>query len=171
MNYQDHNHQLISSYYAQHREQLRAYVSVMMRGDYLVEDVIQDTFLRVLKKGQSAVIMPGTLHQLVFATARNLVVDWWRHRCHVYRHEHETLQSGEIISDTEAYYNALETKQLLEKQLTRLPEKQRQVFRMHVIEGYRLHEISDRLQLKYKTVENLSGKANKQVARLMRHAV
>lgn len=68
----------------------------------------------------------------------------------------------------ETVYSVLEVEEILERGMANLTEKQRIVYRMNLIEGKKVSEISEQLCENYKSVENRLGAARKEVRRYMK---
>lgn len=163
--------ELVSHYYIQHRQELLAYVAKGMANSAFSEDVLQNVFLKLLQSDK--MITPVTLPALVYTVARNLVSDYWRHRAHVnnYRYLYGALLANGHY-DAESDYSARELVDIIERGVTDLlPEKSKVVYRLNVIEGLKVSEISTLLDRPYKTVENQLGSARKQMREYIKSVV
>lgn len=163
--------ELVSHYYIQHRQELLAYVAKGMANSAFSEDVLQNVFLKLLQSDK--MITPVTLPALVYTVARNLVSDYWRHRAHVnnYRYLYGALWANGHY-DAESAYSARELVDIIERGVTDLlPEKSKVVYRLNVIEGLKVSEISTLLDRPYKTVENQLGSARKQMREYIKSVV
>ena len=70
---------MLKNYYQQHRTELVNYAAKALQGDCMAaEDVVQDTFLRLLTAHQ--MLTPVTLPALVYTALRNRLTDLHRHR-------------------------------------------------------------------------------------------
>ena len=88
-------HTLISHYYSLHRDELLAYASSRL-GDYNeAEDLVQNTYLRILTTQK--MLTEQTLPALVFTVCRNLINDYFRRR--VLRYEYEHYLQGKATGD------------------------------------------------------------------------
>lgn len=155
---------VIAAYYADHHEELRAFVASRLPSQEEAEDVVQDVFLRLLRSDR--MITPVTLPCLAYTMARNLVFDRWRHRKRVEEYEHVVGRTDWLprTSDgVESVYSAQEIREILERGIARLGERQTRVYRLSVYEGLPVREISLRLGEKYKSVEKSLGAARRQV--------
>ena len=98
------NQNLIAAYYMAHIDEVRSFISCRIGCDDTAKDVAQTVFERLLKSQK--MISEITLPALVYAIARNLVNDYWRHRRAVDEYEHvigygtevSLLQSQSILS-------------------------------------------------------------------------
>jgi RNA polymerase sigma-70 factor (ECF subfamily) len=151
---------IISDFYASHRDRLVGFATRYLNNRQEAEDIVQDAFLRLLRcdKMISEVTLPGLAHAVV----KRLVYDLLRHRQAVAQHEHYLKSTGTAVEPT-FVYEAREMMEIMEKGEARLTRQQRIIYRMNVDEGMKVAEISTRLQMKYKSVEYNLGTARKQM--------
>ena len=147
---------------------MRAYVAKGVQDQEASEDLVQDIFYRLLKGERP--ITPVTLPCLVYTMARNMVTDYWRHRSAVCQHQIylKNSMSPNCGTGEETVYSVHEVEEILERGMANLTEKQRIVYRMNLIEGKKVSEISEQLCENYKSVENRLGIARKEVRRYMK---
>lgn len=164
----DASRKLITDFYSLHLEEITAYVSKRMDYSADSEDVVQNIFLRLLESGK--IISAVTLPCLVYTIARNMVSDYWRHRVSVGEYEHYVKTSGTQHDTVEAssVYSTFEFNEILERGIARLADNQRRVYRLNVIGGMKVSEISEYLNENYKSVENRLGAARKVMRGYMR---
>lgn len=161
----DGNRHIVASYYEAHRGEVLGFVSSRLGGSAMAEDITQDVFLRLLtsKSMITELTMPG----LVYATARNLISDCLRRRAaaelYVCRQRHSTAADNAL--DTARVYGYGEVMALLEGGIARLDIRRRNIYRLNVLDGMGVKEISLMLGVKYKTIENRVGEARKEVRR------
>ena len=156
------NKQLVANYYITHRDEVLAYVSTRLDGGRAdAEDVVQNVFLRLL--GSTKLISEQTLPALVYTTARNMIFDIHRHRACAADYEHyiRKVCSSELSADS--VYSVSEIIEQMERGMARLPENVREVYRLHILDGMKVSEISERLGCNYKNVEYRLGTARKAV--------
>ena len=67
----------------------------------------------------------------------------------------------------ESVYSAQEMTEILERGIARLSHSHQVIYRMNVYEGMKVSEISDKLSLKYKSVENRLGAARRNIREYM----
>ena len=113
-------HQLISDYYALHRDELLAYASTRLGDTDEAEDLVQNAFLRILTTDK--LLSEQTLPALVFTICRNLISDYFRRRafCHEYEHYIQDSQ-GEGMS-MESVFFAADIVERMERGMARIPE-------------------------------------------------
>ena len=163
------NNKLISDYYALHRSELLAYASSRLGDKDEAEDLVQNTFLRLLTTDK--MLTEQTLPALVITICRNLVNDYYRRRAFRFEFEHYLQGSGNAIFSMESVFFAADIVERMEHGLARIPENCRQVYRLHILDGMRVSEISEQTGEKYKTVENRLGLARRQMRTYLRAAV
>ena len=85
-----------------------------------------------------------TLPALVYTICRNLINDYYRRRAFHYEYEHyiKSSQIGEI--SMESVFFAADIIERMERGLARMPKKCREIYRMHILGGMRVSEISER---------------------------
>ena len=157
------NQKLITNYYISHRDELRGYVRSRLGDNCLVDDVVQDVFLKLLTSDK--MISEITLPALVFAMTRNQVYDYFRHHSAVEQYEHYIKGVCSELTSDESILSAREVMEQMERGLARLPENCREIYRMHIYDGMKVGEISRALGEGYKSVEHRLGSARK----AMRH--
>ena len=158
---------LLINYYRAHRDELLAFVSSRLRGGEEAEDIVQDVFLRLLTADR--MITEVTLPALVYTTARNLIIDYYRRRHTFEAYEHYLKNTDETADFAESILSVREITEQLERGLVRLPESCRKVYRLHIYGGMKVSEISQHLGEAYKSVEHRLGIARKAVRQALQH--
>ena len=161
--------QLISNYYSLHRDELLAYASTRLGDHDEAEDLVQNSFLRILTTDK--MLTEQTLPALVFTVCRNLVNDYFRRRAFRHEYEHYLRGSKDGGMSMESVFYAADIVAAMERGMIRIPENCRNIYRMHILEGMRVSEISEQTGEKYKTVENRLGLARKQMRNYLRAVV
>ncbi len=166
----DSNYSVLCDYYSRHYSEVLAFVSKRMKYDDSSEDIVQNVFLKLMKMNQ--MITPVTLPSLVYTIARNMIMDFWRHKNYVEQYEHRIQSTSSYSSfsnnDVESVYSATEVNEILERGIARLSDRQQSIYRMNVYEGKQVKDISQELGINYKTVENRLGAARKEVRSYMK---
>lgn len=136
-----------------HETMLRAWLRNHFKSENDIDDLLQETYLRLLKaKEQSDVTSPKAF---IFTVARNLALDRLRHRevlPTISLVEFETLPvlaEGEGIPETIAHNQELE---LLTEAIQLLPDRCRQIFTLRKVYGMSQAEIARQLGLSENTV-------------------
>ncbi|MBQ8712046.1 MAG: sigma-70 family RNA polymerase sigma factor [Prevotella sp.] len=160
---------LISNYYSLHRGELLAFASSRLGDKDEAEDVVQNVFLRLLTTGK--LLTEQTMPALVFTICRNLIGDYFRRRAFRHEYEHFLQTSDGGKSSMESVFFAADIVERMERGLARIPRNCRTIYRMHILDGMRVSEISEQTGVKYKTVENRLGVARKEMRSYLRAVV
>lgn len=160
---------IIESYYRTHRDELLAFVSMRLHHSDGAEDLVQDTFLRLLTGYR--IISEVTLPHLVYTTCRHLIADWYRRRDARLDAAHELCRQDGRGDSAESLLSVREISELLERGLARVPEDCRELYRMHVYGAMQARDLSRQSGVSYKAVEYRLGQARKQVRNHLRHVI
>ena len=158
---------LIEAYYTNHRDELLAFASSRLGNTTEAEDIVQNTFLRLLTSDK--MITPVTLPCLVYTIVRNQITDYYRRRSTFEEFEHYIKSSCHETASTDSIFSAREIVERMERGLLRLPENCREVYRMHIYGGMKVSEISLELNEGYKSVEHRLGAARKVIRQYMKN--
>lgn len=158
---------LIEAYYTNHRDELLAFASSRLGNTTEAEDIVQNTFLRLLTSDK--MITPVTLPCLVYTIVRNQITDYYRRRSTFEEFEHYIKGSCPETASTDSIFSAREIVERMERGLLRLPENCREVYRMHIYGGMKVSEISLELNEGYKSVEHRLGAARKAIRQYMKN--
>lgn len=130
---------------------LLKFIRGRVRTEQDAEDILQDVFFQLL----SSYSVTEPIEQLtswLFRVARNKIIDWYRRRRHGLAprpEEDEDLAANleEIVADHAEIPDQLFTRSMVWSELSEaledLPDKQREVFLMHEIDGRSFKEIAE----------------------------
>jgi RNA polymerase sigma factor (sigma-70 family) len=133
------------------RSRLLAFIRRRVASDSQAEDILQDVFYQLLTS-YSVTEPIETMTGWLFTVARNKIIDWYRRRRPGDRALDEALDGGPVTlaevlpavtEDPDTGYDREVIAEELTEALEELPEKQRQVFIMHEIEGKSFNEIRE----------------------------
>ena len=130
---------------------------------HLAQDIVQDTFVKYWDKMES--IAAGKEKSYLYTTAKNLMLNVHAHRTVVQKHKENQIKT-EGPSDPLFKLEVSEFKKKLETAIENLPDKQREVFIMHRIDGYKYKEIAQLLDLSQKAVEKRMAQALKELRKI-----
>ena len=162
------NNQLISNYYAAHRDELLSFIAVRITNAVEAEDLVQDIFLRLLRGHH--LITPDTLPALIYTMARHAVSDYYRRR-RIYEEYEHYIKHSDCTSEIESLISARQLMERMERSLARLPQACCEIYRLHIYDGMKVSDIARELSLPYKQVENRLGQARKAVRQQLRNCV
>ena len=162
------NNQLISNYYAAHRDELLSFIAVRITNAVEAEDLVQDIFLRLLRDHH--LITPDTLPALIYTMARHAVSDYYRRR-RIYEEYEHYIKRSDCTSEIESLISARQLMERMERSLARLPQACCEIYRLHIYDGMKVRDIARELSLPYKQVENRLGQARKAVRQQLRSCV
>ncbi|MGC4085163.1 MAG: RNA polymerase sigma factor [Vicinamibacterales bacterium] len=144
--------------YARTAVPLRAYVTRMLGNATHADDIVQETYLRILRR-------PVPTHDLdelrayVFRIASNLVVDHWR------AHKRE---SADTVPDLSASGPDQGLRVDIARLFARLKPRERQLVWLAHVEGADHKEIAATLGLRAASIRVLLSRARQRFARLLR---
>ena len=136
-----------------HDAMLRAWLHSRFPGELDIDDIIQETYLRILRARATKSL--SSAKAFIFATARNLAVDRLRRRKFL---RTEPLVDNEVLSVLEegdgipaaiAHSQELE---LLTEAIQSLPDRCRQIFTLRKVYGLSQKKIAEQLGLSENTV-------------------
>lgn len=134
------------------------------------QDIIQDTFLRLLDS--SILIIPSTAKQYVFRIAKNLAIDHFR-RMHLKAETDNYLRENLSVSDN-GTDSALMVNEIAKYEtliLNGMPERQRLIYEMRRFEDKSNPEIAKILNLSIRTVENQAYRSFTHMRAMLRKVV
>lgn len=136
-----------------HEPLLRAWLQSRFGATVSVNDVIQESYLRVLRIRQTDAI--NAPKAFLFATARNLALNAARSARVRGEHVSEPLDESELLDEssnvreTVAQYEELE---ILTKAIQSLPDRCRQIFTLRKVYGLSQADIARKLDISARTV-------------------
>jgi RNA polymerase sigma-70 factor (family 1) len=127
------------------------------------ENLIQDVFLN-LWENRKKVENDASIKSYVFSITYNSAISIIRKKARESQYVEYLKSLQSIIEEpvnVELEYNELTNR--LDEIIMTLPERQREVFRLHRIEGLKYSEISARLNISINTIENHMSRALKTI--------
>jgi len=136
-----------------HEPMLRAWLRSRFPAEGDIDDIVQDAYIRLLRARERGVV--ASPKAFLFATARNLARDRFRHRCVAHAEplvESEALsvlEEGDGIPEIVARNQELE---MLTEAIQSLPDRCRQIFTLRKVYGLSQGEIARQLGISESTV-------------------
>lgn len=157
---------MVAGYYETARDNIVAFVERRTADRALAEDIVQDAFLRLLTSG--GMIAVTTLPALAFTVVRNLLADHFRRLSCAREYAGEKVHAARHAADASCLCSRHEVEQWLERGMARLPERCREAYRLHVVDGMKISEIRRATGYDYKQLERNLGLARRQMRLYMK---
>jgi len=149
---------------------LRDYLRSCVRNSSDVEDLLQETYARLLRAGDTRKLVVQSIRAFAFTVARNAVVDFTRiHPGQVLAIPMDSMTEADELQvsnslTVEGTVNAQQEINLLAQAMKGLPKRCRQVFTLRKVYGYSQAEIAAQMGISENTVESHIGLAARRCA-------
>lgn len=143
-----------------HESALRAYLRRLTSGGLDVDDLLQETYARVLGLSEEARNNIQSVRPFLFRTARNATFDRLRHQQIIPLQTLTELDASSVVDDGPGAEEVLGVRQELERLaavMAGLPDRCRQVLTLRKIYGLSLRQIAEQLGIAEHTVEKHIG--------------
>lgn len=157
----------------EHENVLRACLYRITRNAADVEELLQETYARLLTAGATERPEPRSMRAFALTIARNVALDWLRHRQVVPIEPLADLAEWDVMDEGEQVDEIVNTHQelmLLREAVSRLPTRCREVFTLRRVYGLAQKEIAAELNISEHTVERHLGRALHQLAQVLFNA-
>lgn len=118
-----------------------------------IDDILQDVFVKIWLNRRK-INSVKTFNSWIFTITKNAILSYFREKTR--QNEFETrvqhLATSEVVFNSEVEYEDL--KKQTDKIIDKLPEKRKEIFRLSREEGLSYKEISEKLGISIKTVED-----------------
>lgn len=144
---------LVATAFSNYRQQLLGYISYKIEDKDDAEDLVQDTFVRLLEC--SKMLREDTIKSFIFTIAHNLVTDYLRRfykKQEICSYMMESCSNHELSCDTVVVAEDLERQEKIRMKI--LPPQRKQIYYMNRFMDMTAEDISKRLNLSKRTVEN-----------------
>lgn len=145
--------ELIARAYETYRDRVAGYISYRINDEEAARDLTQEVFLRMLEYSQ--LIYEEAMENFIFTIARNKVNDYLRHhyvRNEFDRYMHDYAPVAEDTTEQIVAYRELEC--IEQKCIASLPAQRAKVYMLKRYDDLSAKEISERLGMSVRTVEN-----------------
>lgn len=139
-----------------HERALRGYLGRFFKDVADVEDVIQETYARLLSLNESAAMAVRNWHAFLFTSARNVSLDRIRKARVVSLDALAEMGGTDVLDQAPTADEALNTRQevaLLLESIASLPDRCREALTLRKLYGLSQREIAERLSISESTVE------------------
>lgn len=144
---------LVSEAFKEYRSQVLSYVGCKIQNCDDAEDLVQDTFLRLLECRN--MLREDTIKSFIFTIAHNLVTDYLRR--YYKKQEITSYMMESAVTVTRSVESDLIANDLRKHEISRmsvLPSQRRQIYYMNRFLQMTSEDISKKLCLSKRTVEN-----------------
>ncbi len=152
------------SLYARHKNALWLHARTLLRDDALAEDLVHETFMRLVRAGDAAMAASGSLGPFLHTALRRLAID--RIRSDTASKRREEAVGGAWIRPLGPSVDPAEVADL-DRALRRLPADQMESVLLHVYAGMTFQEVADAVEAPLKTVISRYGAALKKLADML----
>lgn len=153
------SHSSIASLYRSHTNALRSFIKSRVRCRETAAELVQETFLRMLKLEEQSLHNPVGL---AYQVARNLAIDHARHARTIPEHESSEFILEELAdhnSDPEMIAYKRQRLRQMEEAIAELSPQCRRVFVLHRFGGFTQAEVAGQLGISRQMVERHISKA------------
>lgn len=139
----------------QHYGSLYRYVNGRLKDLGKVEDIVQESFIRLYKSLQKGHVIDDIFSWLC-RVAHNLCIDFWRSKAYFIHNRSVTsiLEQEDVSVNVLNIIEQKETSNELIHYVNRLPEMQRQIIMLRYFQNYKIVEISNILKIPINSVKS-----------------
>lgn len=152
-----------------HERSLRAYLQAAAPATADVEDLLQESYLRLLRVREAKEVR--CVKALLFVIARNAVRDAVRHKLANREIASTEIEAFPVLDNSADVVDLVARRQeqtLLAEAMRALPERCREVLMLRKIHGLSQREIAQKLGISENTVESLVSRGLRRCARYLR---
>ena len=164
------SYNLVAAAFNDYKFQLLGYINHRINNPDDAEDLVQDTFVRLLECGK--MLRDDTVKSFIFTIANNLVVDYLRR--YYKKQEIASYMMGSAISvvrsvESDVIAGDLRKHEVLK--MSALPIQRKRIYYMSRFMDMSVDEISEKLSLSRRTVENHLFIGRKEVREYIRKCI
>ncbi len=142
-------------FYRENAPRLRGFLRQILGDAQAAEDVAQETFLELWRRGEGFCADRGSLRAYLFGIGRKRAMDWWRRR---------KPQAREIVLELRAF--TPETISLVDDAFSRLGANERALLWLREVEGQSYIELAEILEIPIGTVRSRLFAAREELRRV-----
>ncbi len=165
------DHRSFSLLFTKYYKDLTLYAASILCDRSVCEDIVQNVFVK-LWADRETLRVESSLKGYLIRAVRNGCLDELRHRQVLNEHHEWVILSHKVPEnefDSYILYSDLNTH--IEKALTQLPEPLREVFTLSRFKGLKHREISEKLEISVRTVEDRLSKSLKILRQLLKEFI
>ncbi len=119
----------------------------------VVEDLVQEMFFKLWDK-RSNLFITTSLESYLYRSVHNLAINFLNHEKIKRGYKDKVIQGfkNKLYNDDIAYWE-FGLEEVVKKNIEKLPERRRKIFKMSRFEELKNHEIAEKLDVSIKTVE------------------
>ena len=150
--------------YLQHWSDLYQYAYNILRNKTISEEIVQETFVSLWRRHETLKITQ-TLRAYLFTAVKFQVLNYMKSEKvkRDYAASYYAFKSASFDNSNEENIRLTDLKEMIETEVSKLPEKCQQIFRLSRDEHQSIKTIAEMLNISSKTVENQLTKALKQL--------
>lgn len=143
------------------------YATQILKNPSAAEEIVQELFVRLWERRKETEI-ESSLKNYLLRAVKNLCLNFIKHNQIKNEYFKKILTENEPISSDDNFENQTELFQIIEKSISELPAKRREIFRLSRQEGLKYREIAEKMNISIKTVETQMGLAIKTLREKLR---
>ena len=144
--------------YQRYWSSLYRYAYNVINNHQVCEDIIQEIFLDLWSRKNEVLI--ANLKAYLYKSVKFQIFKYLRHN-EVEKKHLSLLNKVQFVNQTEDYINLEDLEKMLDKSISKLPAKCREIFYLSRFEQKSYQEIADKLNISTQTVKNQVSKALK----------
>ncbi len=157
--------------YEQYHDKIRKFILSYVKSEFIADDIVQDTFMRVMQKGETLKDQEK-LSSWIFRIAHNLCIDHFRSSKKTSGEGEEVLKNIEDSKELGQYkkQEMAEMGACVREKVDMLPDSLKSVLKLYDVMGFSQKEIADILEIEVGAVKVRLHRARKQMKTILTSA-